>query len=174
MNDDKPEIGLADEQDLVPTEEEARDAAELASSVDRLLAGEPGESNDLMMAAVMIRSSMREQHLEQECRDALIQQAMRDVLARARPRSRRVASFTPLMALAASLLLALGAGWMMWRTSLGGSQAALAPRQMLSRSSNELMGRPFTDRAGASRRIDLVYADRLDGYRQVVLARGKP
>ena len=59
MNDDKPEIGLADEQDLVPTEEEARDAAELASSVDRLLAGEPGESNDLMMAAVMIRSSMR-------------------------------------------------------------------------------------------------------------------
>jgi hypothetical protein len=31
------------------------------------------------------------------------------------------------------------------------------------------MGQPFKDRAGASRRLDLVFADRLNGYREVRL-----
>ena len=45
--------------------------------------------------------------------------------------------------------------------------------ETLSRSSNDIMAKPFTDRAGASTRLDIVFANRMRGYRSVVLAMGE-
>jgi len=160
-----------------PTEEELRQAEALGATMDRLLAGEPvAATDDAARAAQLIRSSFHEERLAEGRRDELIQQAMRQALARpvSLPRPRRV-SVGSLIALAASLLLVLGAGLMVWQAGPARRHVAQEPpRQMLSRSSDGLMGRPFTDRAGASSRLDLVFADRMNGYRQVVLARGTP
>jgi len=180
MSDDKPLSSQEwDEQEPAPTEEELREAEALAGAVEGLLTGQPvGGADELTAASAMIRASMHEQHLAEERRDLLIQQAMQRALA-SRPALRRstVRRLAPVLALAASLLLVLGAGWLMWRGAPAGRRhvgpQALSP-QMLSRSSDALMGRPFADRAGASRRLDLVFADRLGGYRQVLLARGMP
>ena len=167
-----------DGDEAPPTEEELTEAHALGVSVDRLLAGEPtGRADSLMQASLMIQATHREQQLAEEQRDALIQQAMREALSHRAPaarRGRRLATGS-LLALAASLALVLGAAVLVWRGTPARRHVdrPSPARQTLSRSSDELMGRPFTDRAGASRRLDLVFADRLSGYRQVVLARRK-
>ena len=160
-----------------PTEEELREAEALGATTDRLLAGEAlAEADGQARAAQLIRASYHEERLAEGRRDELIQQAMRQALARpvALPRRRRVAVGS-LVALAASLLLVIGAGLMVWQAGPARRHVTQEPpRQMLSRSSDALMGRPFADRAGASSRLDLIFADRMNGYRQVVLARGTP
>jgi hypothetical protein len=153
-----------------PTEEEERAARALASATQRLLTGDPleGPVDDLVATAQMIRTSLvEEQHLPAARRDSLIDEALQRSRARRAPgRMRRLA---PYLALAASLVLVLTSVVLQTRPDgpprPGRSRAA----QQLSRPSNDLMGQPFKDRAGASRRLDLVFADRLSGYRQVRL-----
>jgi hypothetical protein len=158
-----------------PNEEELREAESFGTAVDHLLAGEPtGPRDELVQASQMIRAAVREERLAEERRNALIEQAMRAALARPASRARPL---TALVALAASLLLAIGVALTVWKGAPSGPRHAAppVPEEMLSRSSNELMGRPFADRAGASQRLDLVFADRMSGYRQVrLLARGTP
>lgn len=184
MSDDHPTKW--DEDGPPPTEEELREAEAFGASVERLLDGDPGGDlegepgagpvDELTATARMIRSSLHEEHLAELKRDELIQQAMKRALARpAQLLSSRARRLAPVLALAASLMLVLGAGLMLWRGRPAGQRhVAGPPRQMVSRASDELMGRPFKDRAGAAKRLDLVYADRLSGYRQVMLARGTP
>lgn len=179
MSDDESRLDDRwDGEDPAPTDEELRQARELSSAVDRLLAGESvAAPDDLLQASGMIRASFREERLAEERRDELIQQAMRQALGRPATAARRPRlAVASVVALAASLVLVVAAGLIVWS---GGPSRRHAPRpelppQLLSRSSNALMGRPFTDRAGASSRLDLVFADRMNGYRQVVLARGTP
>jgi hypothetical protein len=164
-----------EQEEPAPTEEELREAQAFASKVDLLLADDDvGPPDELTAAARMIRASVHEERLGEQRRDELIEQAMRRTLAQPlqapRGRTRRLA---PVLALAASLVLVLAAALLVWRGGPAGRHAEV-PRQMISRGSDDLMGRPFEDRAGASGRLDLVYADRLSGYRQVLLARGTP
>jgi hypothetical protein len=191
MNDDNPKQ-WDEQEEPPPTEEELREAQAFASKVDRLLRGEPtrsaqgdltggedvGPPDELTTAARLLRASVREEHLSEQRRDELIEQAMLRTLAQPMPAPRsRARRLAPVLALAASLVLVIGAALLVWREGPAGRHAdatGQVPRQMVSRTSDDLMGRPFEDRAGASGRLDLVYADRLNGYRQVLLARGTP
>lgn len=169
MDDDREkELTEQLDEEAPPTEEEVRAARALASSTDRLLSGDSveGPVDDLVAAAQMIRTSMVEQHLPASRRDSLIDEALQQSRARRAPaRMRRLA---PYLALAASVVLVLAS--LVLQTRPGGpTRPERSPAQQLSRPSNDLMGQPFSDRAGASRRLDLVFADRLSGYREVRL-----
>jgi hypothetical protein len=105
----------------------------------------------------------------------LVQEAVAEGARRRRMgRLRRAA---PAVALAASLLLVISAGLFTLRGGEAPPRASRSPRaprvdtRLLSRPSNDLMGRPFQQRGAASRRLDLVFADRLGGYRRVLLGR---
>lgn len=162
-----------------PTAEELAAAAALAEASDRLLADpsapseSPGveEAAELLATAGLIHASTHDIALARARRDALVDEALRTVDQRRRVRPLR--RLAPLLALAAALLLALAA-------VLGGlgrgpfrrpapRVAQELPRSMTSRPSNDLLGRPITDRAGASRRLDQVFASRMAGYRALRL-----
>ncbi len=169
------------EDEPPPTPEELEQARSLGERLDRALDGEPtaaASADDPIVAALMLRASAREESLGPARRDALVGEA----LAAARPAAsagllRRLA---PALAVAASLLLVAAAlltmlAPMSRRADRAPGQAATAaelPAQLRSRPSNDLLGRPIEDRAGASRRLDLVFADRLAGYRQLQLGEG--
>jgi hypothetical protein len=157
------------EDEPPPGEEELTLAQRLGEQVDHLLAGEQAETGDeLVAAAAMVRGTSRSVPLEEHRREQLVDQALRQALARPAPgRLRRVA---PLLALAASVLLLLSTLLLL---SSPPTQVPVRrpPAQLLSRPSNSLIGRPIEDRAGASQRLDLVFADRLSGYRMVTLGR---
>lgn len=159
------------------TDEELREARALGDSLDRVLAGDLPH-DELDAVALMVHSSARPRELSPLRRDDLVDRAMAEAGQARRTRIlRRVAP--AVVALAASVLLVV-TGTMMTGTSgnapaTRATVAHTADPSTLSRSSDDLMGRPFTDRAGASRRLDTVFADRMRGYRMVVLAeRGQP
>jgi hypothetical protein len=152
-----------------PSEEERGQARDFGDRLDRLLRGEPVASeDDLLAAARMTRGALdAEERLTGERREAILDQAIRQ--ARTQPERRRSRIAAPVLALAAGLLLVISVSLLF--APVRESRAPL-PRplpQLLSRPSNDLLGRPFQDRSGASSRLDLVYADRLNGYRQVTL-----
>lgn len=153
------------------TQQEMEEARRLGEALDQLLAGEkPDREDDLVATARMIRSAASEEELAADRRDAAVQEAMRRVLERPLPRrSRWVASVA---AIAASLALVTTA-LLMVRPTREQTAPTGPPTRMVSRPSNDLMGRPFVDRAGASSRLDMVFADRLAGYRQVTLLAGE-
>lgn len=170
--------GLDGLDEAPPTAEELAAAAALAEASDRLLAdptasseSPDGEAAELLATAGLIHASTHDIALARARRDALLDEALRSVDQRRRARPLR--RLAPLLALAAALLLALAA-------VLGGlgrgpfrrpapRVAQELPRSMTSRPSNDLLGRPITDRAGASRRLDQVFASRMAGYRALRL-----
>ncbi len=161
------------------TDEELREARALGDSLDRMLAGDHPR-DELDAVALMVHSSERPRELSPLRRDDLVERAVTEAGQARRVRTlRRVVP--AVVALAASVLLVV-TGTMMTGTRSSeappahrGSLAQGADPSTLSRPSDDLMGRPFTDRAGASRRLDTVFADRMRGYRRVVLAeRGQP
>lgn len=186
------------EEELRASEAEQRAASRLAAGIEALLTGdgrrpargeerdrEPAaqrDADEALAAAVMISAAHREPELSRSVRDALIDEA---IAGRGRgaaaPRRRWRA-----IAAAAAVLIAVGAALLVGRMSMHGQQAsdgelarvsssagdgARQPRQLRSRPSNDLLGRPIRDRAGASHRLDRVFADRMVGYRRVMLAR---
>ena len=176
--DDKTLWSDTDEPE--PTEEELNAARALGDSLDRVLA--PGSRrsaphDELSATALLVQASARTLPLEQRRRDALVEQAITE--AGQRRRARRLRWVAPaVVALAASFLLVISgllytAGQQMPESPVASPGAV--SRQTLSRPSDDLMGRPFKDRAGASSRLDTVFEDRLRGYRLVILAeRGQP
>jgi len=183
-------MNLKDEHDWpedLSAEEPAPDAEELALArrlgavTDQLLAGELPRSVDtasdpLLAAATMLRSAAGvEEHLGGERGGQLIQRALHEAAARPvhrrrRPRGRALLRAAPYLALAASVVLLLSAAWIGLVPARRSAPPAPAARPvLLSRPSNDLMGQPFSNRAGASERLDLVFADRLQGYRQLTL-----
>lgn len=163
-----------------PDQEELELARRLGAATERLIVGDPlpdelGD-DELIAASRMIRSAGgAEEHLSSERKQQLVALAL-DEAGHAAGRTERrrpvVLRAAPYLALAASIVLLLSA-LMVGLPSMNRDRApspAAAKPQLLSRPSNDLMGRPFKDRAGAARRLDLVFADRLHGYRQVRLA----
>jgi hypothetical protein len=167
-----------DPDEPAPDQEELELARRLGAATERLIAGEPlpGEldGDELIAASRMIRSAGgAEEHLSSERKQQLVALALDEAGHAAGRTDRRrpvVLRAAPYLALAASIVLLLSA-LMVGLPQLGDRAAPRPARpQLLSRPSNDLMGRPFKDRAGAAQRLDLVFADRLHGYRQVRLA----
>jgi hypothetical protein len=160
-----------------PDQEELELARRLGAATERLIGGEalPGEmdGDELITASRMIRSAGgAEEHLSSERKQELVALALDQAGHTSARTARRpvVLRAAPYLALAASIVLLLSALMVGLPTMRDRAAPQPARPQLLSRPSNDLMGRPFKDRAGAARRLDLVFADRLHGYRQVRLA----
>lgn len=164
--------------DPLPSEEELQAAQELGRALDEVLAGqEPAAENELLNTARMVHSAFHEEPPSpQRTRDVVeraLEQAVEQAYIKRRGGGLRRAA--PLLAVAASLILVV-AGLTLGTYNLRPDlpQVRPLPPQVLSRPSDDLLGRPIQDRAGASGRLDLVFADRLNGYRAVILAHSQP
>jgi hypothetical protein len=171
-HDDEHDVQQWPADEGPPTPEELEAARAFGAAVDRLVAGEAaleGAASDDEQArtATAIRASSGEASLRPERREAILDEA----LARGfRARNRGPRRLLTVLAAAASVLLVLGA--VLLGLQGGRSRSPMpsaAPDEVLSRPSNDLLGRPIEDRAAASGRLDLVFADRLAGYRRVTL-----
>jgi len=181
------------DDDATPSER-AR-AKTFADLVDKTLSGRtpPAMSADdraLLEVATVIRAAHGNAELPQAKQRSLVEDALRQAIGQkpsagsslsttlsidmARGRARRMAPWliagtTTLVAAAALLLL-----WL--RPHRSGDVAATAqqvPLTWKSRPSDPLIGPIARERAGdASARIDYIFADRLDGYRERRLSRG--
>jgi hypothetical protein len=153
------------------TPEELRAAKTLARQVDQATTGQaPSEMDELLSAAMMIHAAQHLPALAVDRREQLYQQAVASQEERVHPR--RVRQAAPWLALAASLLLLIAAVLLLQRAQPFHHRQGTTSKQVLSRGSDDLLGQPIADRAGASRRLDLVFADRLSGYRAVTLRTG--
>ncbi|MCC6748048.1 MAG: hypothetical protein IT371_10345 [Deltaproteobacteria bacterium] len=165
------------EDEAPPTEEELEQARAFGQSLDGSEAPRP-EQRDLRAAAEMLRASVREERLPKERKVALVEQAVAERRAATPARRRFGLKLGGGIALAATLLVALNVGLMMSKRAEAPMPAATAPLReapvrapsSLSRPSDALLGQPIRDRAGAARRIDLVFADRLSHLRARLLA----
>ena len=162
------------EDDPSPSEEEQQQARQLAARVDDLLADRPVAGDELLSAAAMVRASAvtGAATLVPEVRERLLSEAVAEAGAR-RQRHGMLRRLAPALALAASLVLLVGALLSLLAAPRAPLRVRRPPAQQLSRPSDDLMGRPFEDRAGASRRLDLVFADRWSGYRMLTLRAGE-
>lgn len=169
----------------LPSEEELQAAAALAAGVDGWLASAeepPGRDEDMaeLLASVgQVHASHHPEELPRPRRDAIFDEALREVDERQQSRQR--IRLVPLLALAAAMLLAVGG--VFYLLPQGPTPGPAAPRvvrverpplpaTMRSRPSNDLIGRPIQDRGAlASQRIDRVFASRLAGYRALRHAR---
>jgi hypothetical protein len=176
-NDKRPDDPGAPwpDDEAPPSEAERLAAEQFRESLEADAAPAEPELRELHAAAGMLRASVREEHLSPAERDRLVREALSDaLLADARPSS-RLRRLGPVLALAASVLLLIGSLLIAGGGPLRAprSRPGPAPRELSrSRPSNDLLGGPIEDRAGAARRLDLVFADRLAGYRARLLAAG--
>lgn len=166
-DDDHRKNGL--DEDPPPTSEEVEAARALAAATERLLDGAPGADRETeeLATARMIRAAVAEEHLSATRRDALISAAVGR--SAARPLSTQMRRAAPYAAFAASLVLLLASILVQTGSVRRAPASPASPEQLLSRPSNDLIGQPFVDRGGASSRLDLVFADRLSGYRELRL-----
>jgi hypothetical protein len=160
--------------------------------VDKTLAGRtpPAMSADdraLLEAATVIRAASGKVELPAASRRAAIEDALRQavggkgaagsagVVPIARARARRWAPWT----IAAATSLVAAAAVVLWlrapRTVEAPTAGVDVPASWRSRPADPLIGAISRERAGdASTRIDTIFADRLDGYRERRLRGGKP
>ena len=166
MSDERDARSSPDEEESDFTPAELEQARQLGERMDRALAGERPPVDQTLAAALMLRAAQHEQRLGPERCCVLVDQALAGG-APARRRSTQLRRWAPALALAASVLLVLGSFLTQLTPGRRAARGPALPGALQSRSSDALMGRPFEDRAGASRRLDLVFADRLSGYRQI-------
>ncbi len=173
------------EEEAPPSEQELQQAQQLGAQVDALLDGErPPQGSRELHAAAMVHAAMSDQPLESSRRDQLVQEALDQRSGGRAPGqspqqasapgvdregspSSRFRRWAPALALAASVLLGLSV--ILQLSPRRASRRQPLPIQLTSRTSDALIGRPIEDRAGASGRLDLVFADRMGGYRKVML-----
>jgi hypothetical protein len=173
------------EPDAEPTPAERAHAKTFAELIDKTLAGRtpPAMSADdraLLEVATVIRAASGKVELPASTRAAVVEDALRQAVGSAgastaipisRGRARRwapwaIAAASSLVAAAAILLLFL-------RPAPRHATAAALPAAWTSRPADPLVGPIERERAAdASTRIDTIFADRLDGYRDRQLARG--
>ncbi len=220
------------EDEALPSPEELAAAAALSTQVDLRLAGSTqdmsaagllgaeSESDAAALAAMagMVHAAHHSSPLGRPQRDAILDETFREADARRRARSSsRRLRWAPLVAVAASVVLAIGVLFVALSPPRGSSPSApivavaaapegarevapagarvsqnastdpsALPRRvaqarrssallqplMRSRPSDDLLGHPIRDRgAGASRRLDKVFASRLAGLRALRGAR---
>jgi hypothetical protein len=168
--------------DAEPTPAERAHAKTFGELVDKTLAGRtpPAMSADdraLLEVATVIRAASGKVELPASTQRSVVEAALRQaaggagassVIPISRGRTRRwapwaVAAASSLVAAAAVLLLRLRPA----------PPAAALPAAWTSRPADPLVGRIERDHdADATSRIDTIFADRLDGYRDRQLARG--
>lgn len=177
--------GPVPEPEAEATPAERAHAKTFADLVDKTLAGRtpPAMSADdraLLEVATVIRAASGKVELPASTRRSLVEDALKQAVGAAAPstvvpitRARRrwlpwtVASVSSAVAAAAIALLVL-------RTPpRAAAPTAEVPVDQRSRPADSLFGPIARDRAGdATTRIDTIFADRLDGYRDRELGRG--
>ncbi len=189
-NDDDILTGPVPLPDAEPTPAERAHAKTFADIVDKTLAGRTPaamstDDRALLEVATVIRAASGGMQLAPSKQRSLVEdalrQAMGDVLPTASgpvtPISRgRGRGWAPWAIAGISTLLAAAVVVLLWlrapRTVTVTKHAAL-PASWTSRPSDPLIGPIAREHAGdASSRIDYIFADRLDGYRERQLARG--
>jgi len=189
QNDDNDFLtGPVPEPDAEPTAAERAHAKTFADLVDKTLAGRtpPAMSTDdraLLEMATVIRAASGKAVLAETTQRSLVEDALRqavggagakDVVPITRGRARRwapwaIATTSTLVAAAAVIALVVRAPA---RPAAPAAAAAVLPTEWTSRPADPLFGPISHERSGdASTRIDTIFADRLDGYRERELGR---
>lgn len=192
-DDDDILTGPVPAPDAEPTPSERVHARTFADLVDKTLAGRtpPAMSADdraLIEVATVIRAATGKVELPAARRRSLVEDALRQavggtgaaVSGSVVPIERARRRWLPWAIASASTLVAAAAVLLLWLRGPGGrvdpgpGVAQELPTRWKSRPADALIGPIGRDRVGdASTRIDAIYADRLDGYRERKLARGR-
>jgi len=189
--------GPVPEPDAEASAAERAHAKTFAELVDKTLAGRmpaamSADDRALVEVATVIRAASGEVELPVARRHAAVEDALRQAVGGAGsaattagaiaklPRTRRwapwaVAGASSLVAAAALAMLWLRAPRVVEHVVPAAPREAQVPASWRSRPSDALVGRIERDRAGdAATRIDTIFADRLDGYRERRLVGGEP
>lgn len=190
-NDDDILTGPVPAPDAEATPTERAHAKTFADLVDKTLAGRtpPAMSADdraLLEVATVIRAASGNVELAADKRRSLVEDALRQAVGGSSavgsgvtPISRARRRWVPWAIAGASTLVAVAAVLLLWlrgapvRTHEAGV-ADVTPLHWKPRPADALIGPISRENAGdAITRIDTIYADRLDGYRERQLARGR-
>jgi len=186
-DDDDLLLGPIPDPDAAPTAAERAHAKTFAELVDKTLAGRPPaamstEDRALLEVATVIRAASGGMALAPATQRTIVEDALRqaigephrDVVPISRARQRRwvpwtVAGTTSVVAAAAIALLWLRAP----KPAPVAPATASVPATWKSRPSDALIGPIDRDHVrDASARLDYIFADRLDAYRERRFARG--
>ena len=189
-NDDDTLNGPVPEPDATASSSERAHAKTFAELVDKTIAGRtpPAMSADdraLLEVATVIRAASGKAELSAAKRSSLVEDALRQAVGgagaksttttvvpieRARPRR-----WVPWAIAAGSTLVAVAAVLLLWlrgpETVVQPRPVAHVPTEWKSRPTDSLIGPIAREQVGdASARIDAIFADRLDGYRDRALS----
>ena len=183
---------MTDDDDAEPTAAERAHAKTFGDLVDKSLAGRTppamsADDRELLEVATVIRAAHGKAELPADKQTSAIEDALRAAVggagASASPAGvipiTRKRARAPWIVAAASLVAA-AAAIVLWLSAPKHASVAAAqlPTAWTSRPADPLIGVIAKERAGeASTRIDTIFADRMDGYRDRRLSRvtgGKP
>ena len=191
-DDDDILTGSVPDPDADASGSERTHAKTFADLVDKTLAGRtpPAMSADdraLLEVATVIRAATGKAELSTDRRRSIVEDALRQaiggagagssgsVVPIARGGARR---WAPWAIAGGSALVAAAAVLVLWLRApervVVPDATAEVPTQWKSRPADRLIGPIARERVGdAATRIDTIFADRLDGYRERTLARGR-
>jgi len=181
------------EPDAEATPSERAHAKTFADIVDKTLVGRTpvamsADDRALLEVATVISAANGGMELAASKRHSIVEDALRQAIGGAGAGTRgsvtpiargRVKRWMPWAVAAASTLVAAAAVLVLWlrapqQTTIVHETAAI-PASWTSRPADPLVGPIAREHAGdASSRIDYLFADRLDGYRERRLSGGKP
>lgn len=137
-------------------------ASDVGQAIDDLMRGKGSDLEDpAVIAARRIRASLHPPSIDPERRRQIV-----DTVAGQWAWRRRRRVVRTILAVAATILVVVFLTLLVRTTG----PAPRAPEEQLSRETATLIPGPFPANQTASDRIDLIYADRLDGLRQATLA----
>lgn len=190
-DDDDILTGPVPAPDAEATPTERAHAKTFADIVDKTLAGRTppamsAEDRSLLEVATVIRAASGKAELSATKRRSLVEDALRQAVGGAggsltsgvTPISKARRRWVPWAIAGASTLVAAAAILLLWLRTPQTQQPQLEPPPVAeilkSRPADKLIGPISREHAGdAATRIDAIYADRLDGYRQRTLAGGR-
>jgi hypothetical protein len=191
MNDDDFLTAPVPEPLADASPSERAHAKTFADIVDKAVAGRApaamsADDRALLEVATVIRATHGNAELALEKRRSIVEDVLRQAVGGSRAASRTVSPptvirgrFAPWLVAGGSALVAAAALVVLWMrapaTSARPPQApvAEAPTSWMSRPADPLFGPIAREQAGnASDRIDYLFADRLDGYRERRLSSG--
>ena len=171
------------DEDATPSERSH--AKTFADIVDKAIVGRApaamsADDRALLEVATLIRASNGSVELAADRQQAIVEDALRQAIGGAGASaaggvtpiaSRRARRWVPWTVAAASTLVAAAAVLMLWLRAAPEpvimETAAAVPSEWTSRPSDALIGPIAPEQSGAaSARIDTIFADRLDGYRE--------
>jgi hypothetical protein len=188
--DDDALTGAVPDPDTEPTATELAHARRFADLVDKTLSGHtpPAISADdraLLEAATVIRATCGHLELEPGLQRTIVEDALRMAIGAHRPAAASIAPLSrarlrrwaPWIVAGASTVVAVAAIIALWLRPAPVAPAQISapalPVEWTSRPTDSLVGPIARDRTDdASARIDTIFADRLDGFRERRLARG--